>query len=153
MNDIPVPGPNLVTLVEQGVPMSIIRGMNMGTIGHAEGYVYMLTGEPSVGSSARGTSIPIRLAALSGAAGKPVVETVVPTLAMGVDSYTGSEKGRYGAPCSATSMTWGASLRARPRSPRPRASSRPSRRTRHARRPPGPPITTRSGSSVRSRRQ
>lgn len=96
-NGVPVPGPNLVTLFEQGVPMSIIRGMNMGTLGHEPGYMYMLTGEPAVGSSARGTSIPIRLAALSGAAGKPVVEPVVPTIAMGVESYTGSENGRYAA--------------------------------------------------------
>jgi hypothetical protein len=59
--------------------------------------MYMLTGEPAVGSSARGTSIPIRIAAQSGAAGKPAAEAVVPAIAMGVESYTGSESGRYAA--------------------------------------------------------
>ncbi|RYE89716.1 MAG: DUF1501 domain-containing protein, partial [Myxococcales bacterium] len=89
--------PSLVSLYEQGVPMAIVRGMNMGTLGHEPGYAYMLTGEPAVGSSARGTSMPIRLAAGLGKAGQPVADAVVSVIAMGVQSFTGSESGRYAA--------------------------------------------------------
>lgn len=93
----PLAGPNLVSLAERGVPMSIIRGINMGTLGHQPGYVYFLTGEPAVGSVGRGTSMPIRLAAGLGQQPKGLAETVVPVLAMGVESYTGDKAGKFGA--------------------------------------------------------
>jgi len=93
----PLPGPNLVSLAERGVPMSIVRGINMGTLGHQPGYVYFLTGEPAVGSVGRGTSMPIRLAAGLGEQAQGLADTIVPVLAMGVESYTGNHPGRYGA--------------------------------------------------------
>ncbi len=93
---VPVDAANLVALAEQGVPMTIVRGINMGTLGHEPGYVYFLTGEPAVGSSARGASMPVRLAAQIGKLGGDD-QTVVANLAVEVDSYTGSADGRYAA--------------------------------------------------------
>lgn len=92
----PVDPDNLVALAEQGVPMTIVRGINMGTLGHEPGYVYFLTGEPAVGSSARGASMPVRLAAQIGKLGGDD-QTVVANLAVEVDSYTGGADGRYAA--------------------------------------------------------
>ena len=57
------PEVNLRALAEGGAPMAIVRGINMGTLGHEPGYLYFLTGQSAVGSSARGTSMPIRIAA------------------------------------------------------------------------------------------
>lgn len=88
---------NLVQLCERGVPMSIIRGINMGTLGHEPGFMYFLTGEPAVGSTARGTSMPIRIAAKMGDVPGALGDVVTPVLAMGIDSFTGSKGGRYGA--------------------------------------------------------
>jgi hypothetical protein len=93
----PLSGPNLVGLVERGVPMAIVRGINMGTLGHEPGYMYFLTGEPAVGSSARGTSMPIRIAAGLGEGPAGLASTIVPVVTMGVESYTGDKSGRYGA--------------------------------------------------------
>jgi hypothetical protein len=93
----PRPGVNLVQLVERGVPMAIIRGLNMGTLGHEPGYVYMLTGEPAVGNTARGASLPVRVASKMGAAGTLSNEAVTPVLALGIDSFTGDKNGVYGA--------------------------------------------------------
>jgi hypothetical protein len=89
--------PNLVDLASRGVPMSIIRGINMGTLGHEVGYAYFLTGEPAVGIIGRGTSMPIRIAA--GLAQRPdgLTDSVVPVTAVGIDSYTGDKNGKLGA--------------------------------------------------------
>ncbi|HEY0137281.1 MAG TPA: DUF1501 domain-containing protein [Nannocystis sp.] len=95
-NKQPIDADNLVALAEQGVPMAIIRGINMGTLGHEPGYVYFLTGEPAVGSSARGASMPVRLASQIGKLGGDD-QTVVSNLAVEVDSYTGNADGRYAA--------------------------------------------------------
>ena len=92
----PIDADNLVALAEQGVPMTIVRGINMGTLGHEPGYVYFLTGEPAVGSSARGASMPVRLASQIGKLGGDD-QTVVANLAVEVDSYTGDADGRYAA--------------------------------------------------------
>lgn len=86
---------NLVSLVDRGVPMSIIRGINMGTLGHEPGYLYFLTGEPAGGGVARGTSMPIRLA--SQLVGSEASPTLVPTVALSVGSYTGAADGRLAA--------------------------------------------------------
>ncbi len=88
--------PNLVELAEGGVPMSIIRGINMGTLGHEPGYMYFLTGEPAVGTTARGVSIPIRLASEMGRTGG-LAPVIAPVLALGIDSFTGDRSGTYGA--------------------------------------------------------
>ena len=88
---------NLKSLAEDGVPMAMVRGINMGTLGHEPGYVYFLTGEPAVGSSARGTSMPIRLASQLGAMDPRLGDTLLSTVALSVNSFTGNHPGRYAA--------------------------------------------------------
>ncbi len=88
---------NLASLAERGIPMSIVRGVNVGTLGHEPGYLYHLTGEPSVGSAARGASVPVRIAAQLGGLDPALAGTIVPTVTLGVDSFTDSREGRYAA--------------------------------------------------------
>jgi hypothetical protein len=90
-----LPKPNLAKLAET-VPMSIVRGINMGTLGHEPGYVYFLTGEPAIGLIGRGSSMPIRVAAQLGA-NNGLGDVVTPVVALGIDSYTGTKPGKYGA--------------------------------------------------------
>ncbi len=93
----PLRAVNLPALVDRGVPMGIVRGINMGTLGHEPGYLYFLTGEPSVGTAARGTSMPIRLAGQLNALDPALGGTLLPTVALSVSSYTGEEDGRLAA--------------------------------------------------------
>jgi len=93
----PVDEPSLWSLASEGVPMSIIRGINMGTLGHEQGYLYGLTGEPAVGSDGRGSNMSVRIASALGHSGDGTSPVVVPVVAMGVQSFTGHHPGRYGA--------------------------------------------------------
>ena len=88
---------NLTSLVDRGIPMAMVRGINMGTLGHEPGYLYFLTGEPSSGSAARGTSMPIRMAAQLGDIDPLLGDTLLSTVALSMDSYTGDSPGRYAA--------------------------------------------------------
>jgi uncharacterized protein (DUF1501 family) len=96
-NGMPVGGPSLFSLAQGGVPMAIVRGLNMGTLGHEPAYNYFLTGDtPAGGSQARGSSMGVRVAAGLGNTGG-LAPTIVPVVALRVQSYTGNKDGRYGA--------------------------------------------------------
>lgn len=88
---------NLRDLARDGVPMAMVRGINMGTLGHETGYKYFLTGEPTSGGAARGTSMPIRIASQLGERDPELAQTLLSTVALSIDSFTGNEPGRYAA--------------------------------------------------------
>ncbi|MDX2012071.1 MAG: DUF1501 domain-containing protein [Myxococcaceae bacterium] len=94
--DLPVAGPTLVSLASAGVPMAIVRGLNMGTLGHEPGQAYFLTAAPAQGSAAVGASIPIRIAALLEDPAT-AAQTLTPVLSFGLQSYTGDKPGRLAA--------------------------------------------------------
>ena len=94
---VPVNAINLRDLARSGVPMAMVRGINMGTLGHEAGYNYFLTGEPTVGSAARGASMPIRIASQLGERDSEMAQTLLSTVALSVNSFTGNEPGRYAA--------------------------------------------------------
>lgn len=95
--DVPVNEVNLRDLARDGVPMAMVRGINMGTLGHETGYKYFLTGETPVGGAARGTSMPIRIASQLGRGTSELADTLLSTVALSVGSFTGNEPGRYAA--------------------------------------------------------
>jgi hypothetical protein len=94
--DVPLAGPTLASLASAGVPMAIVRGLNMGTLGHEPAQAYFLTAAPAQGSAAVGASMPIRLAALLEDPAAPA-PTLTPVLSFGLQSYTGDKPGRLAA--------------------------------------------------------
>ncbi len=94
-NGIPVTGPSLVSLAADGVPMAMVRGLNMGTLGHEPGLLYIITGEPAQGNAGVGVSMPIRIADQLGA--HQMSAPLVPVLSLSVESFAGNKPGRYGA--------------------------------------------------------
>jgi uncharacterized protein (DUF1501 family) len=77
---------------DPAVPMSIVRGIDMATLGHQPGYLYFVTGEPSTGTAAEGASMPIRIASEFDS-----YTTHIPTVALSVSSFTGNKPGRFAA--------------------------------------------------------
>jgi hypothetical protein len=71
--------------------IAIIRGLNMGTLGHEVGYRYFLTAKFPVGNSARGTSVATELAAQMRS------RVPLPVVSLRVESYNETEPGQYGA--------------------------------------------------------
>jgi hypothetical protein len=71
--------------------IAIVRGVNMGTLGHEAGYRYFLTGRFPIGSTARGSSVATECAALAGA------REEVPVLALQVEAYNEAWPGVYSA--------------------------------------------------------
>jgi len=69
--------------------IAILRGMNMGTLGHEVGYRYFLTGRFPQGNFARGSSIATECAALEGADG------AIPVLSLGLETYNEGYPGAY----------------------------------------------------------
>jgi hypothetical protein len=93
---VPTDDPTLVSLAAAGVPMAIVRGINMGTLGHEPALAYFLTGQPAQGSAGVGSSVSIRLAA-QGDGQTYKNPALVPVLSLGIESYTGDKPGKYAA--------------------------------------------------------
>jgi uncharacterized protein (DUF1501 family) len=69
--------------------IAIVRGMNMGTLGHVAGMRYFLTGRFPAGAIARGSSIATECAALGGS------RLSIPVLSLSVESYNDGYPGLY----------------------------------------------------------
>ena len=74
-------GPAIGRLADHYDLMAVIRGINMTTLAHDEGYRYFLTGKHPVGGAARGSSVATEIVGQM----KPVVP--IPSVAYGVESY------------------------------------------------------------------
>lgn len=85
------PGTTVPKLTDHYDKIAIVRGMNMGTLGHEVGYRYFLTAKFPAGNSARGTSIATELAAQMNA------QTALPVLALRVEAYNDRHPGRFNA--------------------------------------------------------
>ncbi|RYE90934.1 MAG: DUF1501 domain-containing protein [Myxococcales bacterium] len=81
-------GPKLSQFADR---IAIVRGLNMGTLEHGVGYRYLLTGQPTQGSAARGTSIPVECA------GQMKAVLPIPTLALDIESYNDRWPGNVSA--------------------------------------------------------
>jgi len=69
--------------------IAIVRGINMGTLGHEVGYRYFLTAKFPLGSTARGTSLATEAAA-------QMQSTVpLPSLSLRVETYNEHRPGQY----------------------------------------------------------
>jgi hypothetical protein len=93
----PFAGPNLVSLAERGVPMSIIRGINMGTLGHQPGYVYFLTASPPWEASAAGPACRSVWRRGWGSSRRAWRTPSCPCWPWASESYTGDKSGKLGA--------------------------------------------------------
>jgi hypothetical protein len=71
--------------------IAIVRGINMGTLGHEAGYRYFLTGRFPVGSTARGTSVATECAGFMQA------HEEIPVLALQIEAYNDAWPGLYTA--------------------------------------------------------
>lgn len=76
--------------------ISIVRGINMGTVAHEVGYRYFNTGTFPAGSSARGTSVASQIAAMLGTLESSPI-AALPALSLRVEAYNESMPGRYSA--------------------------------------------------------
>ena len=85
------PGQKTPRLTKHADRIAILRGMNMGTLGHEIGYRYFLTGRFPLGSAARGTSVATECAAFAGS------RLPIPVLALGLEAYNESYPGAYSA--------------------------------------------------------
>jgi len=70
---------------------AIVRGMNMGTVGHEVGYRYFLTGKFPVGTTARGTSVATEIV------GQMRPRRPLPNLSLRVESYNDRHPGNVSA--------------------------------------------------------
>ena len=82
------PAPKLSKYYEK---IAIVRGINMGTLGHEVGYRYFLTSKFPAGNTARGTSIASECAAQMGSSAP------LPALSLRVESYNDRYPGQYSA--------------------------------------------------------
>jgi hypothetical protein len=71
--------------------IAIVRGLNMGTLGHEVGYRYFLTGKFPSGNTARGTSIGTECA------GQMQSSVPLPAVSLRVESYNDRQPGQYSA--------------------------------------------------------
>ncbi len=71
--------------------IAIVRGLNMGTLGHEVGYRYFLTAKFPAGNTARGTSVATELAA------QMQSRTALPVLSLRVEAYNDRQPGQYSA--------------------------------------------------------
>lgn len=71
--------------------MAIVRGINMGTLGHEVGYRYFLTARPPNGVIARGTSLATECAA------QMQSTAPLPAVALRVETYNDRHPGAYSA--------------------------------------------------------
>jgi hypothetical protein len=71
--------------------IAIVRGINMGTLGHEVGYRYFLTAKFPTGNTARGTSLS------SEAAAQMASKAPVPSISLRVESYNERRPGQYSA--------------------------------------------------------
>lgn len=85
------PGLAVPRLATYHARMAIVRGLNMGTLGHEVGYRYFLTGKFPAGNSARGTSVATECA------GQMQAATPLPTVSLRVESYNDRQPGQYSA--------------------------------------------------------
>jgi len=74
-------GPAIGRLADHYDLMAVIRGINMTTLAHDEGFRYFLTGKHPVGGAARGSSVATEIVGQM----KPLVP--LPSVAYGVESY------------------------------------------------------------------
>ncbi len=74
-------GPAIGRLAQHYDLMTVIRGINMTTLGHDVGYRYFLTGKSPVGSAARGSSTATEIV------GQMKPRVPIPSVAYGVESY------------------------------------------------------------------
>jgi uncharacterized protein (DUF1501 family) len=82
------PAPKLAKFYEK---IAIVRGINMGTLGHEVGYRYFLTSKFPTGNTAKGTSIATECAAQMGSTAP------LPALALRVETYNDRYAGQYSA--------------------------------------------------------
>ncbi len=81
-------GPKLSTYASR---IAIVRGINMGTLGHEVGYRYFLTGKFPVGLTARGTSLATEAAAQMRSA------LPLPAISLRVEAYNDRHPGTFNA--------------------------------------------------------
>jgi hypothetical protein len=74
-------GPAIGDLAEHYDLMTVVRGINMTTLGHDVGYRYFLTGKAPIGSAARGSSTATEIV------GQMRPRVPIPSIAYGVESY------------------------------------------------------------------
>jgi len=85
------PGTPAPKLTKHYQRMSIVRGINMGTLGHEVGYRYFLTAKFPSGNAARGTSLSTEAAA------QMQSSAPLPALSLRVESYNERRPGQYSA--------------------------------------------------------
>ena len=74
-------GPYIGELIHHADKMSVVRGMSMETLGHAQGMRRFLTGKPPIGLNARGSSMGTVFADIYGATKS------IPNLCMAIETY------------------------------------------------------------------
>jgi hypothetical protein len=85
------PGLDVPRLSTYHARIAIVRGLNMGTLGHEVGYRYFLTGKFPSGNVARGTSVATECA------GQMQSAAPLPALSLRVESYNDRQPGQYSA--------------------------------------------------------
>lgn len=83
-----LPAPKLSKYYDR---IAIVRGINMGTLGHEVGYRYWLTSKFPAGNTARGTSVASECAAQMGSTAP------LPALSLRVETYNDRYSGQYSA--------------------------------------------------------
>jgi uncharacterized protein (DUF1501 family) len=81
---------------EHASKISIVRGVNMGTVAHEVGYRFFNTGTFPAGNSARGSSVATQIAAMLQTV-EPNPIAALPTLSLRVEAYNESMPGRFSA--------------------------------------------------------
>jgi hypothetical protein len=74
-------GPAIGRLADHYDLMTVVRGINMTTLGHEVGYRYFLTGKAPIGSAARGSSTATEIV------GQMKPKVPIPSIAYGIESY------------------------------------------------------------------
>jgi hypothetical protein len=85
------PGLTAPKLSAHHARIAIVRGLNMGTLGHEVGYRYFLTGKFPSGNAARGTSVATECA------GQMRSTAPLPAISLRVEAYNDRQPGQYSA--------------------------------------------------------
>jgi uncharacterized protein (DUF1501 family) len=84
-------GPAVGKLADHFDLMTVVRGINMNTVGHDVGYRYFLTGKQPIGSAARGSSTATEIV------GQMAPTVPIPSIAYNIETYNDRYPGRANA--------------------------------------------------------
>ena len=88
------PGPKLTDFADK---IAIVRGINMGTLGHEIGYRYFLTAQFPIGSNPRGSNMSVEIV------GQMKPDVPIPALCLQIEAYNQRYEGKY-TPVSVNSL-------------------------------------------------